>query len=345
MNREMVYVVLLNWNGWSDTIACLESLFSSVEVPLRVVVCDNASIDGSLDKIADWADGIQQAKAPAHPRLSRLLSSNVGKIKYKKITRVEAERGSDGYLDEEYTSLILIENGANLGFAAGNNVGMRFALSQADMGYVWLLNNDTLVEPNCLQKMLVRLASAKTESVCGSMIHFFDQPDIIQAVGGNRFNVLTGCAACSEGRFSHEDTEIDVKEIETIIDYISGCSLLMPRKFLEEVGLMSEEYFLYYEEIDWFTRANGRYKICIAEDAIIYHREGAAIGSKNWQSGASILSDFHMFRSRLIYMRKYYARFLSFCYADSFKEVLKRVFRGQYRHAWVVVSVLMGRKV
>ena len=88
----------------------------------------------------------------------------------------------------------------------------------------------------------------------------------------------------------------------------------------------------------------GRYNICIAEDAIVYHREGAAIGSKNWQSGASILSDFHMFRSRIIYMRKYYGRFLSFCYLDSFLEALKRLFRGKFRHAWVVMSVLLGIK-
>jgi len=344
MNKEVVYVVLLNWNGWSDTIACLESLFASINVPMRVVVCDNASTDESLDKIEAWAVGLQQVEIPSHPRLSRLLSPCIENIKYKKITREEAEQGSDEETNENCPSLILIENGANIGFAAGNNVGLRYALAQPDMGYVWLLNNDTLVEPDCLQKMLARLADSEVDSVCGSMIHFFDQPEIIQAVGGNRFNVMTGCAACSEGRFSHEDSELNIKQIEATIDYISGCSLLMPRNFLESVGLMSEDYFLYYEEIDWFTRAKGRYNICIADDAIIYHREGAAIGSKNWQSGASILSDFHMFRSRLIYMRKYYGRFLSFCYLDSFKEALKRLFRGQYRHAWVVISVLLGRK-
>jgi GT2 family glycosyltransferase len=176
------------------------------------------------------------------------------------------------------------------------------------------------------------------------MIHFFDQPEIIQAIGGNRFNHFTGCADCSEGRFTHELAKLNITAIESELDYISGCSMLLPREFLESVGLMSEDYFLYYEEIDWFTRAQGRYKICIAKDARLYHREGAAIGSKNWKRPASVLSDFHMFRSRLTYMRKHYRRFIGLCYADSWIEVGKRLLRGQYSNAWTVGSVLLGKQ-
>jgi GT2 family glycosyltransferase len=340
MNDKMVYVVLLNWHGWRDTIACLTSLFASKGVKLRIVVCDNASSDGSLEHITAWADGRKSAEPPSHQRLAKLLGKTPLPVQYTRLDRAAAEQGSL-YND---APLVLVDNGANLGFAAGNNVGLRFALNQPDMDYVWILNNDTLVEPDCLRNMVRRLESEPGDAVCGSMIHFFDKPEIIQAIGGNRFNHFTGCADCSEGRFTHELAKLDIATIESELDYISGCSMLLPREFLETVGLMSEDYFLYYEEIDWFTRAQGRYKICIAKDARLYHREGAAIGSKNWQRPASVLSDFHMFRSRLTFMRKYSRSFLGLCYADSWIEVGKRLLRRQYSNAWTVSSVLLGKQ-
>ena len=340
MSDKTVYVILLNWHGWRDTIACLTSLLASTDIKLRVVVCDNASSDGSLEHIAAWADGLKSPEPASHPRLAKLLRKTPLPLQYTRLDRAAAEQGT---LYNNAT-LVLVDNGANLGFAAGNNVGLRFALNQPDMDYVWILNNDTLVEPECLRNMVRRLQHESTSAVCGSMIHFFDQPEIIQAIGGNRFNHYTGCADCSEGRFTHELEKLDIAAIESELDYISGCSMLLPREFLDTVGLMSEDYFLYYEEIDWFTRAQGRYKICIANDARLYHREGAAIGSKNCQSPASVLSDFHMFRSRLTYMRKHSRRFLGLCYADSWIEVVKRLLRRQYSNAWTVSSVLLGKQ-
>lgn len=210
------------------------------------------------------------------------------------------------------------------------------------MKYVWLLNNDTVVEPDCLANMVARIQHAPTSSVCGSMIHFFDQPHIIQAIGGNRFNPIIGRAARSEGRFIHEKEITETNEVESTLDYISGCSLLLPRCFLENVGLMSEDFFLYYEEIDWFTRARDAYPICVAANARVYHREGRSIGSQSWQRSASALSDFHMYRSQLIFMRKHRGRCLYLCYAYIWAQVAKRILRGQYRNAWVVGSLLLG---
>ena len=67
---KRTYVVLLNWRGWRDTIACLETVFASAGVNLRVVVCDNDSGDGSLERIADWADGHLEADVPDDSRLA-----------------------------------------------------------------------------------------------------------------------------------------------------------------------------------------------------------------------------------------------------------------------------------
>jgi GT2 family glycosyltransferase len=322
---DTVYVVLLNWRGWRDTLACLESLFASEGQDFRVIVCDNASGDGSLDRIAAWANGQLAAPRPASHRLARLVE---GGRRPREVQRLDRAAAETGRIAPE-AQLVLVDNGANLGFAAGNNVGLRLALAQPDMSCVWLLNNDTLVEPDCLVAMRTALRQRGDQAVCGSVIHFFDQPEVIQAIGGNRFNRLTGIAACSEGRFMNENEGFDAERTANRLDYLSGCSMLLPRRFLEQVGLMDEDYFLYYEEIDWFERAAGRFPPCIAADAHLYHREGSAIGSPGWRRRASAFADFHIYRSRLLFMRKHYALRLPLCYAGVLLEAGKCLVRGE----------------
>jgi GT2 family glycosyltransferase len=343
-NKEMTetctYIIILNWNGWRDTIACLESVFRSRTAPFRVVVCDNNSSDGSLNKISSWASGYISAEVPLDTRLRSFVGATRHPLEYMYIT---ASAINSGFISDSGESLILIDNENNGGFSAGNNVGLRYALSQPDMSHAWLLNNDTVVDPDCLANMQRRLQQEITEKVCGSIIHFFDSPEIIQAIGGNCFSTRTGVASESEGRFMPEHELKDCHLIEQKIDYISGCSMLIPRSLLQSVGLLNEDYFLYYEEIDWFTRAGHYAQPCIAIDAHVYHREGRSIGSPSWrQATPSLLADFHIFRSKHIFMLKHHRGNLTWCYLYSFGEVLKRVGRGQFRNALVVLSVLFG---
>jgi GT2 family glycosyltransferase len=334
---DMTYVVLLNYRGWADTIACLESLFASEKVHMRVIVCDNASGDGSLDHIEEWARGNIEAERPSEPRLARLLGRIRRPLQVQRLDRGEAESG----LPLGEAPLVLVDNGENLGFAAGNNVGLRLAMAQADMAYAWLLNNDTLVEPGCLAAMRGALIERSDQAVCGSVIHFFDRPDVIQALGGNRFNRLTGIAARSEGRFLNESESFCPVATADKLAYVSGCSMLLPRQFLEKVGLMDEDYFLYYEEIDWFTRAGERFPPCIAADAHLYHREGSAIGSAGWKRRATAFADFHLYRSRFLFMRKHYLARLPLCFAAALLASGKCLIRGQVANVRAVFMAMM----
>ncbi len=319
------YVVILNWNGWADTIACLTTLFASRGVRYRVVVCDNHSTDQSLARIADWADGRITPAPPPHPRLAALLRQHGVRPGVTRLSRAQAEAG--GCPDD--SALVLIDNEANLGFAAGNNVGLRYALRQPDMDCVWLLNNDTLVAPDCLHAMRETLALAGDVGVCGSIIHFFDHPEVIQAIGGNSFNFTTGIAGQSVGRYQHEDERPHASTQIDSIDYLSGCSMLIPRAALEQVGLLNDAYFLYYEEIDWFTRNQRRYPTLVADQAHLYHREGSAIGSPTTGRRASRLSDHHMFRSRVLFMCRYFPKHTAYVAAGILKDMLKRCLTGQ----------------
>lgn len=332
-----IYIVLLNWNGWRDTIACLESLLPDLARGARVVVCDNDSADNSLDHVEAWARGRLHPAAIGNARLDRLQSHGLAKPLTQRITRDDAELGRA----DPKARLVLIDNDANLGFAAGNNVGLRFSLLQKDMSHVWLLNNDTLVEPDCLSAMRARLGRHGGPAVCGSMIHFFEQPELIQCMGGNRFDAQRGRAMESEARFVHERDVPPAAQVRRRLDYLSGCSMLLPRGFLEGVGLMNEDYFLYYEEIDWFTRAAGRFELLIADDAHLYHREGGSIGSRSWRSGPSVLSDLHMFRSRIAFMRRFYPESLWRCNLSNWLDVAKRLVRGQWRNAAVIARVIV----
>lgn len=334
-----IYIVLLNWNGWRDTIACLESLLPDMARGARLVVCDNDSADNSLDHIEAWARGRLHSAFSGNARLDRLQQHRLPRPLAQRRSRTEAERGDA----DPQARLILVDNGANLGFAAGNNVGLRFALQQEEMTHVWLLNNDTLVEPDCLAAMRTRLGRQGGPAVCGSMIHFFEQPELIQCIGGNRFDARRGRAMESEGRFIHEREAPPVAQVSERLDYLSGCSMLLPRGFLEGVGLMNEEYFLYYEEIDWFTRAAGRFELIVADDAHLYHREGGSIGSRSWRSGPSVLSDLHMFRSRIAFMRHYYPESLWRCNLANWFDVAKRLLRGQWRNAAVIARVILQK--
>jgi GT2 family glycosyltransferase len=112
---------------------------------------------------------------------------------------------------------------------------------------------------------------------------------------------------------------------------------------LETVGLLNEDYFLYYEEIDWFTRAGSEVRCVVAEGARLYHREGGSIGSPGWQrSRPSHTADLHVFRSKLLYMRRFYPDRLLRCYCSSMLEIGKRLLRGQFSNALVVTSALLG---
>ena len=148
-----VYIVLVNWNGWRDTIECLESVFRLDYPDFMVVGCDNASGDDSLAQIKSWAAGTLVIRAK-NPALAELVEPAIPKpVEWVEYDRPTAEAGGSPDNDAR---LVLIRTGGNLGFAGGNNVGIRFALAHDDCTHVWLLNNDTVAPPDSLSHLVAR---------------------------------------------------------------------------------------------------------------------------------------------------------------------------------------------
>lgn len=342
-NAPKVYIVILNWNGWKDTLECLESVSQLDYSNYQIVVCDNNSADGSYKYIREWSAGERSMTLPACNPMSRYSLPEVSKpIAITELNKVEAENPRT---ETSTTHLTLIQTGDNLGFAGGSNVGIRFAMNRGDCDFIWLLNNDTVVEPEALKKMVehsTQLSQAGQPNTCGSLVCFYDEPQVIQALGGSQFNFKTGIASQTLGRFLLRTDTIDHESYAEKLAYITGCSWLLPASFITDVGLMEESYFLYYEEIDWVMRSRNKYALTYAPDSIIYHKEGRSIGSKSLNRGPSPFSDHCMALSRLKFMKRFAPRNLPIVYLAIFMQAANRIRQRQWKNAKVLLSVLLG---
>jgi GT2 family glycosyltransferase len=340
-----IHIVILNWNGWKDTQECLESVFRQDYDNYQVVVCDNDSQDESVEHILAWANGQEQAPDPGEHPLARYSIPPITKpVSHVCLDRDEAEKGAQ--IPQE-TELVVIRTGGNLGFAGGNNVGFRYALRQESCDYIWLLNNDTVVAPDALKQMVTHsreLDKQGTPNTCGNTVCFYDDPNIVQALGGASFNRWTGIAAETLGRFLPLSDDIDHATYLQKLDYITGCSWLLPSKFLDEIGLMEEGYFLYYEEIDWVLRSKHKYQLTYAPEAYIYHKEGSSIGSKTMNRKSSLLSDFYMARNKFRVAAKFNPMMLPSVFLSTLLQALNRIRQGHPEKAWLLIKVMFGKQ-
>lgn len=279
-NTVSLAILLLNWNGCADTLECLDSVFMSTGVTFRIVVCDNGSQDSSLDKIAAWA--------------------NANGTPFVLYDRAQAESGG---LANESAPLVLIQTGANLGFAGGNNVGLRYCLAHGGFDYVWVLNNDTVVAPDALHHLVARMQQDPNIGMCGSKLVFYHQRDQVQAYGGSAFDARRGVVV-PIGQFAPVEATCNVAAIEAQTAYVVGASMLVSTPFLQTVGLMCEDYFLYFEEIDWAFRAKGKFKLAYADASVVWHKEGGSIGSSSTKE-PSATSTKYLYRNRVIFNWRY----------------------------------------
>jgi GT2 family glycosyltransferase len=313
-----VYIVLVNWNGADDTIECLDSLFDLDYPNFRVVVCDNASTDGSVERITRWAAGEERFSRPAESPLAGPAphgsSRPTGGI--VALDRAGAERGHG-----DDRPLTLIRTGGNLGFAGGNNVALRWILARGDAQYVWLLNNDTVTDRAALSALVEELENNESIGAAGSRILFFDEPDVVQAAGGGNIVPWTGLAPLI-GRGSQ-----DGKRWEQSFDLtcILGASLFLRISVLSSVGLLDERYFLYSEEMDLCHRISvSGHRMRYVPSSRVWHKESRSVGWK------STRQDYHFARSVLLYVRKFHPRLLPLTLLHAvYRFVLPKLIRWQ----------------
>ncbi|HLL82910.1 MAG TPA: glycosyltransferase family 2 protein [Longimicrobium sp.] len=324
-----VCVVVVTWNGWRDTIECLESLFRSRGVEFQVLVCDNDSADGSLDHVRAWAEGrLEVVVDPAHPLRGHSFPPIPKPVRYASMSRDEAERGGGADAD---APLVLVQTGANRGFAGGCNVGIRFALSRGTHRYVWLLNNDTVVDPDALRALVDAAEADPRAGMIGSTLLFYDEPETVQALGLAAYNEWLALPR-------HVRTPQGVEAVQGGAGgYVVGASMLVPREFLEDVGLLDESYFYFFEELDWAARARGRWGLAHAAASRVFHKEGATYGGSG--EGRSLKADYHFMKNRIVVTRRHFPQRLPSVYVALGVAAMRRALRGQWGRAWMILKL------
>jgi len=333
MEAPRISVVILNWRGWQDTLACLESLFDAETDPISIFVCDNASGDESVARIRQWAsDRLPAANA-------RRVASNRAPLRFRDLADA-ATTGREPVRDDGGLNVLtLIQTGANLGFAGGNNVGLRYALAEG-FDYAWLLNNDTEIEPDAITWLYRRLQQDAGIGMVGSTLIYFDRRDLIQNLGGVEFITAKG-RGVGIGEHRPVTDPVDAEDVEKRLGYIAGASMFISRAFLEQVGLMEESYFLYYEEIDWAARARGKFRLGYAPKSVVYHKVGASIGTNDF-GDRSPLSDYYLARNRLRFCLRYSRASVPFVLFDVSRAALRWAMRGKVDRATLLGRAIIG---
>ena len=269
-----VSIIILNWNGWKDTIECLESVYQITYPDYDVIVADNGSKNDSIDNIKKYAEGNLEvsSKFITYSGENKPLCC----IEY---SREEAEDGGgrEGDIADfpSWKKLILIKNGENYGFAEGNNIAIRYALKVLKPEYVLLLNNDTVVEGAFLDELVTVAESDKKIGFVGPKTYYYDyygRNDVINFAGG-RLELWKGESA----HIGLNDTDQGQYERVTDVDYVEGSCLLARRDTLETIGLLDPIYFLYWEDTDWCMRVHkAGLRLLYAPKAKIWHKVSAS---------------------------------------------------------------------
>jgi GT2 family glycosyltransferase len=171
----------------------------------------------------------------------------------------------------------IIENPENLGGAGGFNTGLRFAVNENKYRSVWLLDNDVKVDKHCLEELVKELRKSRQNAIIGSLILRMDSPATLQELGAF-INKKTFKREANKRDFAlHEIGDEAVR-----VDYVPACSLLVDMEKLKEVGIMDEEYFLYFDDVEWCTRFKKKgYDVLSTPRSRVWHKEGGRNKTSN----------------------------------------------------------------
>ncbi len=264
-----VFIVILNWNGGKDTLECLDSLL--------------------------------------HCYIT---------VKQNRIEIVVVDNGStDGSVEElknKNTEInnkfAIIENKKNLGFAEGNNVGIKYALENG-ADYIFLLNNDTLANQNLVDKLLEAMENDKSIGIAGPKIYFapgyeFHKDRYKNEDKGKVLWYAGGIIDWKNIYASHKGVdEVDHGQHDELseTDFVTGCAMMLKREVFERIGLFDKRYFLYWEDNDFCQRAKrAGFKVVYVPQASMWHKNASSSDKPG-----STTHQYYQTRNRLLFGMKY----------------------------------------
>jgi len=193
---------------------------------------------------------------------------------------------------KQFPSVRFIRSEKNLGFAGGNNLG----IEQATGDYFFLVNNDTEFTAGLIQTLVDVLENNARIGIVSPKIKYFDKPAMLQYAGFTPMNYFTARNKCI-GQFATDNAQFDYLTGPT--GFAHGAAMMIRKEVTAKAGLMAENFFLYYEEMDWCERIKrSGYEVWVCMQAVIYHKESVSVGK------TSALKEYFMNRNRLLFLRK-----------------------------------------
>lgn len=259
---------------------------------------------------------------------TRRCIQSLSRLRYKHFHVFVVDNGSDipldGLLSEDFRNLSIIRSSENLGFAGGCNVGIRES-AEDGCDFVWLLNNDAIVDPDALRHLIEVAEEQPVCGVVGSAILEYDDRQVINHIGGqlNPYKGLTIHLGKGESYPSSADKK------NSPLSFVTGCSMLARMRMIRDVGLMDEGYFLYWEDVDWCVRARRKgWDIAVANESLVYHRSSSSVGY------GSPLKSYYVARNSIRFVWKRYPWLLPFSIAWWPRQhLLNHILRGRFQHA------------
>ena len=316
-------VVVVSFQSQDVILDCLESLLATAGQPLRIVVVDNASGDGTPARIRAWADGADPAPA-------------VSGLPYDRVAHgpMPLEAVPEGGAGPRAGAIGLMELPENRGFAGGVNAGLAALAALPEVAAFWVLNPDAMSAPETPARMMAAADARPGWGLLGGRIFYADPPGMIQCDSGVVENWRGICRVNNIGRE-------DLPALPETIDYVAGAHLMISREMLAKTGGMVEDYFLYWEEVD-LARRRGDLTLGLVPDAVVYHSAGSSIGSATLSRGPGAMSAFFSTRGALRFVRRHEPRFLMTTWGWHMARAGLHVYRGHRAAAQGVLCALLG---
>ncbi len=326
---QKLYIVLLNFNGTNDTIECLDGLIKSEYENIQIIVVDNSQDETAIKSLINWAIDLEK-------EISIQAENTNNKFHKKPITFINLKE--EEFHKKKNEKILFVKAKSNKGFSAGNNIALRYIKNNGDSNsFIWLLNNDTKVEKYTVNQIFEEINkinnkyNSKIDIIGTPLMEYYD-PNIIQALGGS-YNEKTGLT-------SHIGKDIKLssvtsgylQELIKNVTYPIGASIIISKDFLNEIGFLCEDYFLFYEELDWIYRAKQKGgKLYIIKVFSILHKQGNTTKAKSSQKKSEFI-DLISLNSRLLFAKKFNKENINLVYISIFTfTVGKRILQGNFK--------------
>ena len=250
MNSPKISVLVLNWNGWEDTLECLKSLFQVRYSNFEILITDNGSSNGSATVIAEWVENNG--------------GKNIEFDVYNEGETLRTVKPVPGIIP-----VSLIKNRENYGFSGGNNRAVKKVANERHPEYVLLLNNDTVVDKDILDNFVEAILSDEKIAAIAPLVNYFgsEPTDTVYCFGG-AVNMLTGFVT----HFHMGEIKPTLPNLQ-YVNFLEGSALFIKTDVFIKIGGFDEKFFAYFEDLDLSHRLlkNG-YLLACASKAKIWHK-------------------------------------------------------------------------